>query len=109
MKKKYIFTLLLVAIFSVFSFRLSYSSPAEQTPWFRMDRINILILLMVFSAVILLYIRRAKKGKELFIRKISGMEAVEEGVGRATEMGRSVLFIPGISELDEIQTIAGLS
>lgn len=30
-------------------------------------------------------------------------------MGRATEMGRSVLYIPGIQELDEIQTIAGLS
>ena len=30
-------------------------------------------------------------------------------MGRATEMGRPVLFIPGIYELDDIQTIAGLS
>jgi len=40
---------------------------------------------------------------------IPGLDAVEEAVGRATEMGRPVLFIPGIDELDSIDTIAGIS
>ncbi len=77
--------------------------------WFRTHRLNMLVLLMIFSASVLLYIRSAKGGKSLFIRKLAGLEAVEEAVGRATEMGKPVLFIPGISDLDEIQTIAGLS
>ncbi len=77
--------------------------------WFRFSRLNMLVLLVVFSASVLLYIRSAKAGKSLFVRKLAGLEAVEEAVGRATEMGKPVLFIPGISELDEIQTIAGLS
>ncbi|MEW5795935.1 MAG: DUF6754 domain-containing protein [Candidatus Zixiibacteriota bacterium] len=76
---------------------------------FRIDRINALILVVVFSSAILLYTRWAKQGKPLFLRKIPGLDAVEEAVGRATEMGRPVLFIPGIQELDEIQTIAGIS
>ncbi len=76
---------------------------------FRWDRLNAMILLVVFSVVILLYIKWAKEGKPLFLRKIPGLEAVEEAVGRATEMGRPVLFIPGIQELDEIETIAGVS
>jgi hypothetical protein len=77
--------------------------------WFRTYRLNMLVFLVVFSATVLLYIRGAKAGKGLFVRKLAGLEAVEEAVGRATEMGKPVLFIPGISELDEIQTIAGLS
>ncbi len=43
------------------------------------------------------------------IRRIAGLEAIEEAVGRATEMGRSCLFIPGIMDLNEIQTMAGLN
>jgi hypothetical protein len=88
---------------------------AEQQPGetdasvFRTDRINALILVVVFSATILLYTNWAKKGKPLYLRKIPGLNAVEEAVGRATEMGRPVLFIPGIAELDEIETIAGIS
>ncbi len=65
--------------------------------------------MIVFSVAILSYTRMARQGKSLFLRKIPGLNAVEEAVGRATEMGRPVLFIPGIQELDEIQTIAGIS
>ena len=82
---------------------------SKETPLFRIDRINALVFLVVFSAAILLYTRWARQGKPLFLRKIAGLDAVEEAVGRATEMGRPVLFIPGLQELDEIQTIAGIS
>jgi hypothetical protein len=89
---------------------LVFSNPVSpKINWFRISRLNMLIFLLVFSAAVLWYISSAKAGKSLFIRKLAGLEAVEEAVGRATEMGKPVLFIPGISELDEIQTIAGLS
>ncbi|RKX25671.1 MAG: hypothetical protein DRP45_05365 [Candidatus Zixiibacteriota bacterium] len=76
---------------------------------FRVDRINALVLVLVFSTAVLLYTKWAKAGKPLYLRKIPGLDAVEEAVGRATEMGRPVLFVPGIAELDEIETIAGIS
>jgi len=82
---------------------------APISPLFRIDRINALIIVLVFSAAVLLYTRWAKQGMKLFVRKIAGLDAVEEAVGRATEMGRPVLFVPGLQELDEIQTIAGIS
>ena len=89
---------------------LVYSDFARpKVNWFRVSRINMLVLLLVFSAAVLLYIHGAKRGKSLFVRKLAGLEAMEEAVGRATEMGKPVLFIPGIQEIDEIQTIAGLS
>jgi hypothetical protein len=80
-----------------------------ETGWLRYDRTNAFIAVIVFSIGILLYTQWAKKGKTLFIRKIPGLDAVEEAVGRATEMGRPVLFIPGIDELDQMDTIAGVS
>jgi hypothetical protein len=76
---------------------------------FRYDRLNALVTIVLFSFFILLYTRWAKQGKPLFLRKIPGLDAVEEAVGRATEMGRPVLFVPGIDELDQIETIAGIS
>ena len=54
------------------------------------------------------FITKAKNGDEFFLRQIAGMEAMEEAVGRSTEMGKSVLFVPGISGLDQIDTISGL-
>ncbi|MFC1849916.1 DUF6754 domain-containing protein [candidate division CSSED10-310 bacterium] len=77
--------------------------------WFDTNRINALVFLIVFSVVILYFIGEARRGKDLYIRKVTGLAAVDEAVGRATEMGRKILYIPGIAEISEIQTVAGLS
>jgi len=82
---------------------------AEAESAFRTRRINALVLMVLFSVVILIYTRWAKRGKDLFIRKINGLDEVEEAVGRATEMGKPVLFVPGLQEIDEIETIAAIS
>ena len=76
---------------------------------FVVSRTTVLIFLVVFSSAVLLYTKWAKAGKALFVRKIAGIDAVEDAVGRATEMGKPVLFIPGISDMEEIETIAGIS
>jgi len=55
------------------------------------------------------FIEKANKGEEIYLRPIAGINAMEEAVGRSTEMGTSVLFVPGISGLDQIDTIAGLT
>ncbi len=80
--------------------------PAVQ--WMHTGRVGMLIILAIISAVIMYYIEQGKKGKELFIRRIAGLTAVEDAVGRATEMGRPVLYIPGIMDMDDIQTIASM-
>jgi hypothetical protein len=53
------------------------------------------VILVVF---ILINIRRAGGGKDLYIRRIAGLNAIDEAVGRATEMGRPVLMVPGLSD-----------
>jgi len=66
-------------------------------------------ILEVFLAFLILYkIFSARRGKSLYIRKIPGLSAIDEAVGRATEMGRPMLFAPGIIGLD-IQTLQALS
>jgi hypothetical protein len=76
--------------------------------WFHRGRTNILVLGLLFSVFFFVYIQMAR-GKDLFIRKIAGLDAVEEAVGRSTEMGRPVLFCPGIGYLSDIATIAALT
>lgn len=68
-------------------------------------RLNALVVLLVFVALLLLFIRAASRGRPLFVRKIAGLTAIEEAVGRATEMGRAVLFVPGTQDVTDIQTI----
>ena len=64
---------------------------------------------LLVSMTIYYYIDRARSGEEIYLRKIPGLQALEEAVGRATEMGKSVLFVPGIMDLDQVETITGLN
>jgi hypothetical protein len=72
-------------------------------------KINLFIIAMLLVDAIVVYVYLANKGTEMKIRKIAGIDAVEEAVGRATEMGKSVLFVPGIQDMDDVQTIAGMT
>jgi len=76
--------------------------------WFHKKRTSVLILLIVITLFLFYFLKRAKK-EELFIRKIPGLDAIDEAVGRSTEMGRPLLFILGLGTIAEIPTIAGLS
>ncbi len=67
------------------------------------------VVTVIICGAVIYWIRHARKGRPFTVRKIAGLEAVEEAVGRATEMGRSCLFIPGIQDMNDIQTIAGLT
>jgi hypothetical protein len=73
-----------------------------------LSRINQLVILGLFFGFVLVYIRLAGRGREFFVRRISGLNAMEEAIGRATEMGRPVLYVPGIDDLNNIQTIASM-
>jgi len=49
---------------------------------------------------ILWKILSARRGRDLFIRRIPGLSVLDEAVGRATEMGRPMLYVPGYGSLD---------
>jgi hypothetical protein len=90
-----------------------YSEPSNfaqsSAQWFNTDRINVLIFTAIFIFLILWFITQAKRGTRLFVRRIAGLAAVEEAVGRATEMGKPILYVPGLSTVDDVATIAGLN
>jgi hypothetical protein len=86
------------------------SPPAVSRPQlFHLGRLNAAVAIVIFISLILYYVRSARKGKKLFIRKISGLDAVEEAVGRATEMGKPILFVPGLSTMSDVATIAAVN
>lgn len=86
------------------------SSPINSSAqWFRWNKINVFIGTFLLCFFIIYFINQAKSGKDLFIRKLAGMEAVHEAVGRATEMGSKIFFVPGIGDMDNMQTIAAMT
>ncbi|MCS7164776.1 MAG: hypothetical protein RMJ51_00615 [Candidatus Calescibacterium sp.] len=56
-----------------------------------------------------LYLVRTGRLKSIYIRKIPALNSIEEAVGRSTEMGKPILYVPGIQDIDNIQTLASLS
>jgi len=66
-----------------------------------------IVFTLLMVAFILLNIYRAQKGKkELFVRRIPGLNALDDAVGRATEMGRPIIMVPGIGELNAVSVQA---
>ncbi len=86
------------------------SEPVEAcAQWFNTGRVSVLLAMLLFFGLVILFTLRAQAGEKLFIRRIAGIDAIEEAIGRATEMGRSVLYVPGINDIDDIQTMASLN
>ncbi len=62
-------------------------------------RVFAFVTMISIVAVMLYNIRSALRGKDFYVRDIPGLRAIEEFVGRATEMGRPVHFSSGIGTL----------
>lgn len=85
------------------------TAPVKGTgEWFHTGKIPLFVAMLLFSAAILWNIYYARSGKEVFVRRIPGLEAVDEAIGRATEMGRSILYSLGLGRVDEVPTIASM-
>ncbi|HEY3265862.1 MAG TPA: DUF6754 domain-containing protein [Armatimonadota bacterium] len=72
--------------------------------------LTVTLLLAALAALILCGIFSARAGKRLFIRRIPGLSAIDEAVGRAAEMGKPMLFATGLSgfDIDGLQALAVL-
>ena len=85
------------------------ASGIARQSFFHFGRLNLFLLILLFFALVLLFTRqaaaKAARGETPFVRKIAGLTAIEEAIGRATEMGRAVLYVPGIDDANNIQTI----
>jgi len=69
-------------------------------------------LIVAFAAVVVLFELQKKRGFLPKMRRLAALDAIEEVVGRATEMGRPIHVSPGtpsLGESIEVETIAGLA
>jgi len=77
-------------------------------------REHILLVTVVIFAIILylMEIEGVRHNKIFTIKKLPAIDAADEAVGRAVEMGRPILFHPGsasLNTMDAPSTLAGLS
>ncbi|MEO0052091.1 MAG: DUF6754 domain-containing protein, partial [candidate division WOR-3 bacterium] len=76
--------------------------------WFNTDRFNVLVLAVIINGLFIFYLLRARRNTGMFIRKINGLDAIDEALGRATEMGKPVLFSFGLGYITDMVVIAAL-
>ncbi|MCP4632281.1 MAG: fibronectin type III domain-containing protein [candidate division Zixibacteria bacterium] len=87
-----------------------FTPPAGGAPegnWYHTGKTSYLIAIIIYVILVLVFIKAAKSGKELYIRPLGGIEAIDNAIGRATEMGRPILFVLGTGTAADIATIAG--
>lgn len=77
--------------------------------WFHTEKLKVLIGCIIFIGLIFYYFKRAQMGHELYLRPIPGIDAIDEAIGRATEMGKPILYVPGLSGIEDVATIASLT
>jgi hypothetical protein len=73
------------------------------------SNIQIFIISLIIAVAVVGRILAARGGKEIFVRRIPGLNAVDEAVGRATEMGRPIIFSPGLGDFSDPQTFPALA
>ncbi|MBI4612796.1 MAG: hypothetical protein HY720_04225 [Planctomycetes bacterium] len=74
------------------------------------SRMHVFLVAIALSALILVMISLARKHPNLlFVRRLPGLDAVDEAIGRATEMGKPVLYLNGLLGLESVSTIASVS
>jgi hypothetical protein len=106
----YVFSVAAVGRDNVESVSAISAEPVAPTvEWFDGTRFWFLVTLLLFGGSVIVLIVMARRGMPLTMRRIAGLDVVDEAVGRATEMGRPCIFVPGVQDMNEIQTIAGLN
>jgi hypothetical protein len=78
--------------------------------WFKLDTLPTLVFSVISLGIVLYAIWSVKSGRKFRIREIPGLKAVEEAVGRATEMGSAILYTPGWGgDIQRPTTIASMN
>ena len=82
--------------------------PVQATPepnWINWNQMNNLLLALLFGGIVFYAISTARK-REIFLRRIPGLDAVDEAIGRATELGKPILYMTGAHDMSDPSTIA---
>ena len=94
---------------TVFSEAVTVGPVQSKSQWYNTRRTVVLIGVLIFTFFTVTFVQLARKGSDLYVRPLAGIEAVDEAIGRATEMGRPILYVLGLGSAAEIATIASFT
>jgi hypothetical protein len=64
--------------------------------------LGILVMIVVLIGPVLFYIAKARNKRDLYVRRIPGVDAIDEAAGRAAELGRPMSFTPGLTTVSPV-------
>jgi hypothetical protein len=87
----------------------SVASGTTKANWIHLGKLPIMVASFLLTGFLWIFIASARKGKKLYVRPLAGINAVDDAIGRATEMGKPILYILGLGTAGDIATIAGFT
>ncbi len=87
------------------------AGPAQASgQWWNRGRTPVFVFVLLFTVLTIVFVFLARKNPEgIYIRPLGGIAAVDEAIGRATEMGRPILYVMGLGTASDIATIASFT
>jgi len=103
------FTVYAVGIVGIILLTFLLSVVPDSLNFFREEQSAMFVFTLIVIMIMLYEVKLAKSSSApTFLRTIPGLKAVEEAVGRSTEMGKPILYVPGIMDMNEVETVAGV-
>ncbi|HAQ61279.1 TPA: hypothetical protein DCR49_04660 [Candidatus Delongbacteria bacterium] len=107
--EEYIRNLLRVKFYNDLNSKFKVYFRFEVENGFRKFRVNIFIASLFFFGLFFYVFTTVKKKRDsIYIRRIPGLDAIDDAVGRATEMGKPIIYDSGLGGFSSPQTIASM-
>jgi hypothetical protein len=84
----------------------NYYTPISN--WFDWNKLITLFAVIIFGGAVVVFVNLAKRGRDLYMRPIAGLQEIDNAIGRATEMGRPMLYCMGNGGLSDVATLASM-
>jgi len=95
---------------TIVSWQSNISGPVRPIEnWYNTNRTNVLLGILITAGFVGWFIFLSRKGKDLFLRPIAGLQAMDEAIGRATEMGQPILYSSGRGKMERPASIASMN
>jgi len=100
----------LLAAVHLCHFIAAIAATVSDPQWFDTARLPTLIAALVAIVIVIYTTYHGSTRDKFTVRRIAGLEAVEEAIGRATEMARPLLYTPGWGgDIQRPTTIASMN
>lgn len=64
--------------------------------------LGLVLLMIAIVALVFWYIGQARRGREYYVRRIAGIDAIDEAVGRSVELGRPISYSSGLTTVSPV-------